>query len=82
MQDHKVRIEVGYGLESALDRRGLVSDHQDVIRPRMRSGDVDGAVSSGVAAILTTISPTYEGVTPPPGAGDVTASARCAGRGW
>jgi hypothetical protein len=33
---------------------------------RMRSGDVDGAVSSGIAAMLTTISSSYQGVTPPP----------------
>ena len=32
----------------------------------MRSGDVDGAVSSGVAAMLTTITPSYSAVSPPP----------------
>jgi uncharacterized protein len=67
MQDHKVRIEVGYGLESSLtdaDSHRIISD---VIKPRMRSGDPNGAVSSGVAAMLTTITPSYKGVTPPPG---------------
>jgi uncharacterized protein len=34
--------------------------------PRMKSGDVDGAVSGGVAAILATISPSYKGATYPP----------------
>jgi len=66
MRDRKVRLEVGYGLESALtdaDSHRIVSD---VIVPRMRSGDVDGAVSSGVNAMLTTISPSYRGATPPP----------------
>jgi uncharacterized protein len=66
MQDHKVRIEVGYGLESSLtdaDSHRIISD---VIVPRMKAGDPNGAVSSGVAAMLTTISPEYKGVTPPP----------------
>ena len=66
MQDHKVRIEVGYGLESALpdaDAHRIIAD--DIV-PRMKAGDTDGAVSSGVAAMLTTIAPSYKGVTPPP----------------
>ncbi len=66
MQDHKVRIEVGYGLESKLtdaDSRRIIDD--DIV-PKMKANDVDGAVSSGVAAMLTTITPAYTGVTPPP----------------
>ncbi len=66
MQDHKVRIEVGYGLESALTDADSYRIIQDVIRPRMRAGDVDGAVTSGVAAMLSTISPSYKGATAPP----------------
>ena len=66
MKDHKIRIEVGYGLESKLTDADSYRIIQDVIRPRMRSGDIDGAVSSGVAAMLTTISPSYKGATPPP----------------
>lgn len=67
MQDHKIRIEVGYGLESSLTDAAASRIIQDDIRPRMRSGDVDGAVSSGVAAMLTTITPSYGAVSPPPG---------------
>jgi uncharacterized protein len=66
MQDHKVRIEVGYGLESSLtdaDAHRIISD---VIVPRMKADDANGAVSGGVAAMLTTITPGYKGVTPPP----------------
>lgn len=66
MQDHKMRIEVGYGLESALTDADSYRIVQDVIRPRMRAGDVDGAVSAGVAAMITTISPNYSGVSRPP----------------
>ena len=68
MKDHRVRIEVGYGLESALTDADSARIIRDDITPRMKSGDVDGAVSSGVAAMLTTISPAYAGVTPPPAA--------------
>jgi uncharacterized protein len=65
-QDHKVRIEVGYGLESALPDADAYRIITDDIVPRMKAGDTDGAVSSGVAAMLTTITPSYKGVTPPP----------------
>jgi uncharacterized protein len=66
MQDHKVRIEVGYGLEGALTDADSFRIITQVIRPRMRANDVDGAVSSGVAAILKTITPSYSGVSAPP----------------
>lgn len=66
MDDRKVRIEVGYGLEGALTDAQASRIIADDIVPRMRGGDTDGAVSSGVAAMLTTISPSYKGVTPPP----------------
>jgi uncharacterized protein len=66
MQDHRIRIEVGYGLESSLTDAAASRIIADQIRPRMRSGNVDGAVSSGVAAMLTTITPAYDAVSPPP----------------
>jgi len=73
MKDHKIRIEVGYGLEGSLTDADSYRIIQDVIRPRMRSGDVDGAVSGGVAAMLKTITPSYAGVTPPPTETEKTA---------
>jgi uncharacterized protein len=66
MRDHKVRIEVGYGLEGSLTDADASRIIRDDIVPKMRSNDVDGAVTSGVAAMLTTITPSYAGVTPPP----------------
>jgi uncharacterized protein len=66
MQDHKARIEVGYGLESALTDADSYRIITNVIRPRMRANDVDGAVSSGVAAMLKTITPSYSGVSSQP----------------
>lgn len=68
MHDHKVRIEVGYGLESSLtdaDSHRIIAN--DIV-PKMKAGDRDGAVSTGVAAMLTTITPSYKGVTQPPAA--------------
>jgi uncharacterized protein len=79
MQDRMVRIEVGYGLESALPDAAAYRIITDDIVPRMKNGDTDGAVSSGVAAMLTTISPSYTGVTPPP---QVETSAPMSGISW
>ncbi|MGB8151604.1 MAG: TPM domain-containing protein, partial [Candidatus Cybelea sp.] len=66
MQDRKARIEVGYGLESALTDAASYRIITNVIRPRMRANDVDGAVSGGVAAMLKTITPSYSGVPAQP----------------
>jgi uncharacterized protein len=59
MRDHKVRIEVGYGLESALTdaAAGLIIRH--TIVPKLRSGDADGAVQAGIDRILLTITPSF-----------------------
>jgi uncharacterized protein len=65
MRDHKMRIEVGYGLEGALSDADSFRIITQVIRPRLRANDVDGAISSGVAAILKTITPSYSGVSAP-----------------
>ncbi len=75
MQDHKVRIEVGYGLEGSLPDADAHRIIDDDIVPRMKAGDTDGAVSSGVAAMLTTITPSYKGVTPPPEPASSTISS-------
>jgi uncharacterized protein len=59
MQDHKIRIEVGYGLEPYLTDAQSFWIIENVITPEMRSGDVDGAVQDGVDRILTAITPSY-----------------------
>jgi uncharacterized protein len=68
MKDHKIRIEVGYGLESSLTDADSSRVINEIIRPKMRAGDTDGAVSAGVAAMLKTITPAYAAVTAPPSA--------------
>lgn len=59
MKDHKVRIEVGYGLEPYLTDAQSFWIVENVITPRLRAGDVDGAVQNGVDHILTTVTPSY-----------------------
>jgi uncharacterized protein len=55
MQDHKVRIEVGYGFEGTLtDATSKAIVDNDIV-PRMRAGDVDGAIHGGVDGILNAI---------------------------
>ena len=60
MKDHRIRIEVGYGLESSLTDADAHRIIEDDVTPRMKAGDPDGAVSSAVAAMLATISPSYQ----------------------
>ncbi len=59
MQDHKVRIEVGYGLEGSLTDAAASTIIQDEIVPRMRDGDVDAAVTAGVVKMLAAIDPSF-----------------------
>lgn len=66
MSDHKVRIEVGYGLEGRLtdaDSSRIITQR---IVPAMRRGDTNAAIADGVRAILTTITPSFTG-SPLPG---------------
>src|SRR6202051_3640889 len=53
--DHKLRIEVGYGLEGALTdvtARRLIDE---VITPKFRNGDFAGGISAGVERIVAVI---------------------------
>jgi uncharacterized protein len=53
--DRKVRIEVGYGLESVLtDARSSEIIRNEIV-PRIRAGDADGAVQAGVDGMLAAI---------------------------
>lgn len=66
MKDRKARIEVGYGLESTLTDAEASRIIRDVIVPQMRAGNVDGAISAGVNAMIAAASPGYTG-SPLPG---------------
>jgi len=80
MRDHKIRIEVGYGLEAVLPDAQAFRIIHETIAPKMRAGDVDGAVQSGVDRILLTITPSFKDkmghrVAQPEAAGDTASTA-------
>jgi uncharacterized protein len=53
--DHKLRIEVGYGLEGSLTDVTSRRIIDEVITPKFRSGDFAGGISAGVARIIAVI---------------------------
>jgi uncharacterized protein len=53
--DRKLRIEVGYGLEGALNDATARRIIDEVITPRFRSGDFAGGVSAGIDRIIRVI---------------------------
>src|SRR6185312_7205845 len=54
--EHKVRIEVGYGLEPILTDALSEIIIQQAVLPRFRSGDFDGGTQAGVAALVQQLS--------------------------
>jgi uncharacterized protein len=54
-QDRKMAIEVGYGLEPRVPDATASRIINDVIAPKLRAGDPDGALDAGVDAILASI---------------------------
>jgi uncharacterized protein len=53
--DHKLRIEVGYGLEGALTDVSARRIIDEVITPKFRSGDFAGGISAGIDRIIRVI---------------------------
>jgi len=53
--DHKLRIEVGYGLEGVLTDITSRRIIDETITPKFRTGDFAGGISAGVARILGVI---------------------------
>ena len=51
--EHKVRIEVGYGLEPILTDALSSVILQSQVLPKFRTGDVDGGVTAGTDAIIS-----------------------------
>jgi uncharacterized protein len=81
-EDRRIRIEVGYGLEPVVPDIIAGRIINDVMVPRIKAGDQDGAVREAVAAIIQTISgESGEGVSrepagSPAGARKVKRSAK------
>jgi uncharacterized protein len=59
VQDRRVRIEVGYGLEGDLTDATAGSIIRYEIVPRFKQGDFDAGVLEGVSAILQSVEGTY-----------------------
>ena len=55
LEQRRLRIEVGRGLEGDLTDVQAADIIRDVITPRFRAGDVSGGVSAGVQGILTVL---------------------------
>jgi uncharacterized protein len=54
--EHKARIEVGYGLEPILTDALSEVILQSAVLPKFRTGDYDGGVEAGVAALIQQLS--------------------------
>lgn len=59
IQERKIRIEVGYGLEGTLTDAKSSQIIRHEIVPRFRAGDFSGGIVAGTQAILGTIEGTY-----------------------
>jgi uncharacterized protein len=65
IQDKKVRIEVGHGLEGVLTDALSSRINRNEITPRFRQGDYEGGVKAGVVAIIQAIKGQYVNNDPP-----------------
>src|SRR6202034_4421585 len=54
-KEHKVRIEVGYGLEGTLTDAASKIIILNAVAPRFKAGDFDGGVARGVDDIITVL---------------------------
>src|SRR5208283_4938957 len=61
VQDHKMYIQVGYGLEGALPDALAKRIIDNEITPHFRNGDFDGGLRAGVTAILAATKGEYKG---------------------
>jgi len=65
IEEHKMRIEVGYGLEGALPDSVAQSILNNEMTPLLKAGDYDGAVTAGVHAIEQATKGEYTATTAP-----------------
>ncbi len=62
--ERRLRIEVGYGLESKLSDSAAADIIQNEIIPRFKNGNLKGGITAGVNAILGTIAGSYRAPVP------------------
>lgn len=53
--DRRLRIEVGYGLEGALNDATAKRIISETITPKFKAGDLPGGIAAGVAAIIAVV---------------------------
>lgn len=53
VQDRKMRLEVGYGLEGALPDALCDQILRNIVRPKFRQGDYYGGINAGIDAIIS-----------------------------
>lgn len=63
IEERKLRIEVGYGLEGALPDSVANAIIQNDMVPHLKQGDYDGAVTAGVASIVAAVQGEYTAPT-------------------
>ena len=61
VQDRKMYIQVGYGLEGALPDITAFDITEYIIKPRFKAGDYEGGLAAGIDSILKAIRPEYKG---------------------
>jgi uncharacterized protein len=61
VQNHKMFLQVGYGLESVLPDALCKRIIDEQITPRFKAGDFDGGLTAGVQAILAATKGEYKG---------------------
>ena len=61
VQDHKMFLEVGYGLEGVLPDALCKRIIDEQITPRFKAGDFDGGLTAGVQSILAATKGEYKG---------------------
>jgi uncharacterized protein len=61
VQDHKLFLQVGYGLEGVLPDALCKRIIDEQISPRFKAGDFDGGLTAGVQAILAATKGEYKG---------------------
>ncbi|MCA1581535.1 MAG: TPM domain-containing protein, partial [Acidobacteria bacterium] len=61
VDDRKMRIEVGYGLEGSIPDAIASRIREDEITPRFKSGDYTGGVEAGMTALMAAARGEYKG---------------------